>query len=280
MGPSHRGLGPTALSCLEFSGRRVRPVEPAPACVHERTPLSRRIAFEVLGHRNEDLAVLSEADDLFDVGKQNELSLHLFPRVRARRTVRRSRTARSDPPTPRRDQPSCTRVARSDSGQPGDRHARLLPWRPCRGRHTRNGRRTPDGRRRLRRFREVPAAYVASSLQAFVRDASIQQSEHGTTRSRSCSEKPRSSSSGRSRRTVYSAILEYQLPMEARRPDVVLLLGGPVLVLELKGKSRANRVDLDQAAAYARDLRGYHRECADREVQTGAGPDQLVWLPG
>ncbi len=55
--------------------------------------------------------------------------------------------------------------------------------------------------------------------------------------------------------------------MEARRPDVVLLLGGPVLVLELKGKLVPERVDIDQAAAYARDLRGYHRECADRDVQ-------------
>ena len=55
--------------------------------------------------------------------------------------------------------------------------------------------------------------------------------------------------------------------MEARRPDVVLLLGGPVLVLELKGKSRPDRADIDQAAAYARDLRGYHRECSDRTVE-------------
>lgn len=55
--------------------------------------------------------------------------------------------------------------------------------------------------------------------------------------------------------------------MEARRPDVVLLLGGPVLVLELKGKALAQRVDIDQAAAYARDLRGYHRECSDRVVE-------------
>ena len=55
--------------------------------------------------------------------------------------------------------------------------------------------------------------------------------------------------------------------MEARRPDVVLLLGGPVLVLELKGKSHPDRVDIDQAAAYARDLRGYHSECSDRIVE-------------
>src|SRR5688572_13902330 len=33
----------------------------------------------------------------------------------------------------------------------------------------------------------------------------------------------------------YSAILEYQLPMESRRPDVVLLVGDGVLVVELKG---------------------------------------------
>jgi hypothetical protein len=59
----------------------------------------------------------------------------------------------------------------------------------------------------------------------------------------------------------YSAILEYQLPMEHRRPDVVLLLGGGVLVLELKGKRRAELADVDQASAYARDLRAYHREC-------------------
>ncbi len=57
--------------------------------------------------------------------------------------------------------------------------------------------------------------------------------------------------------------------MESRRPDVLLLLGGAVLVLELKGKAVAERVDIDQAAAYARDLRAYHSECAKREVASG-----------
>jgi hypothetical protein len=119
----------------------------------------------------------------------------------------------------------------------------------------------------LRRFGEVPAAYVSSSLQAFVRDASIQQ-----VRAWDDSIPQLQREAGELvTRTVeaegYSAILEYQLPMEARRPDVVLLLGGPILVLELKGKSHPGRVDVDQAAAYARDLRGYHRECAGREVR-------------
>src|SRR5262245_1646178 len=119
----------------------------------------------------------------------------------------------------------------------------------------------------LRRFGEVPASYVSSSLQSFVRDASIQQirawDDSIPHLQREADELVTRSVDAEG----YSAILEYQLPMEARRPDVVLLLGGPVLVLELKGKSQPERVDVDQAAAYARDLRGYHRECSDREVR-------------
>ena len=64
----------------------------------------------------------------------------------------------------------------------------------------------------------------------------------------------------------YSAILEYELPMESRRPDVILLVGASVMVLELKGKTIATQADIDQASAYARDLRNYHRECEGREV--------------
>lgn len=59
----------------------------------------------------------------------------------------------------------------------------------------------------------------------------------------------------------YSAILEYELPLESRRPDVLFLLSGAVVVLELKGKLDASQADIDQASAYARDLRCYHREC-------------------
>jgi hypothetical protein len=64
----------------------------------------------------------------------------------------------------------------------------------------------------------------------------------------------------------YSAILEYELPMESRRPDVILLVGAGVMVIELKGKLYPTQADLDQASAYARDLRNYHRECDGREV--------------
>jgi hypothetical protein len=60
--------------------------------------------------------------------------------------------------------------------------------------------------------------------------------------------------------------------MESRRPDVVLLVSGAVVVLELKGKAEAEQADLDQASAYARDLRCYHRHCAGREVHAVVVP--------
>jgi hypothetical protein len=64
----------------------------------------------------------------------------------------------------------------------------------------------------------------------------------------------------------HSVILEYELPMESRRPDAVFLMGSHVVVMECKGKLDASQADVDQVAAYARDLRCYHRECASREV--------------
>lgn len=64
----------------------------------------------------------------------------------------------------------------------------------------------------------------------------------------------------------YEAILEYELPMESRRTDVIFLAAGGVIVLELKGKISPSQADIDQAAAYGRDLRCYHRECSTYPV--------------
>lgn len=61
-------------------------------------------------------------------------------------------------------------------------------------------------------------------------------------------------------------ILEYRLPYENRRPDVILLGKEAVTVLEFKSKARATQADQDQVAAYARDLRAYHKECHERTV--------------
>ena len=115
-------------------------------------------------------------------------------------------------------------------------------------------------------FRSTPAIRIRGSLQDFLRDVSAEQ-----VRAWDLSIPPLQREVGEvllddAMATDYTAILEYELPLEFRRPDVVLLMGGAVLVLELKGRRHANRADIDQAAGYVRDLKAYHRECADRPV--------------
>jgi hypothetical protein len=116
-------------------------------------------------------------------------------------------------------------------------------------------------------FHEAAAPYIRGFLNSFLQDASLQQvnawDESIAPLQHEVGEVLRSDSAA----VAYTAILEYQLPLEHRRPDVILLIGGVVLVLELKGKKTPEIADVDQAAAYARDLRAYHRECADRPVQ-------------
>jgi hypothetical protein len=60
----------------------------------------------------------------------------------------------------------------------------------------------------------------------------------------------------------YTAILEYELPRDFRRPDVIILEHGCVAVLELKGYPYATQAAIDQALGYARDLAAYHAACA------------------
>jgi hypothetical protein len=54
--------------------------------------------------------------------------------------------------------------------------------------------------------------------------------------------------------------------MELRRADAVFLMHDAVAVIELKGKASESDADLDQAHAYARDLRAYHAACESRDV--------------
>ncbi len=64
-----------------------------------------------------------------------------------------------------------------------------------------------------------------------------------------------------------SVLLEYTIPLESRRIDALLLLNGVVIVIEFKGKRAPTLADIDQAAAYARDLRAYHRDCVNVPVK-------------
>lgn len=73
----------------------------------------------------------------------------------------------------------------------------------------------------------------------------------------------------------FTAVMEYELPMESRRADVILLVGAAVVVLELKGKLSPSDADIDQAHAYARDLACYHRDCHSRAVHAVLVPTRM-----
>jgi DUF2075 family protein len=65
----------------------------------------------------------------------------------------------------------------------------------------------------------------------------------------------------------FNALLEYELPREGgRRPDLIVLENGVVIVVEFKGRSDILLADVDQVAAYARDLKNYHALTHELEV--------------
>lgn len=115
-------------------------------------------------------------------------------------------------------------------------------------------------------FSRTPPKVIRERLAEYVTDASPEQKRAWADSIPPLQSQVEKSIVANELASRYSAILEYMLPMESRRPDVLLLIGGHVMVVELKGKTAPSRADLDQVAAYARDLRNYHRECAAREV--------------
>lgn len=65
----------------------------------------------------------------------------------------------------------------------------------------------------------------------------------------------------------FDIVFEYCLPYESgRRPDVLLINQEQVIVLEFKQNFRVIHADIDQAAAYARDIHEYHYESRDSKV--------------
>jgi len=128
------------------------------------------------------------------------------------------------------------------------------------------------------RFAATPSNAIVAKLRAFLSGASVEQVRAWDDSI------PRLQTEVTQVREVheeaarYTAILEYELPLESRRADAIFLLRESVVVIELKGKSRPSDADIDQAHAYARDLRCYHAECEHRTVHallvpTGARGD-------
>ncbi len=115
-------------------------------------------------------------------------------------------------------------------------------------------------------FRDTPVRVIRGSLQTFVQDAGVEQIRAWDASIPALQNEIDEVIRADDQAPTYSAILEYELPLESRRTDVILLAKGTVVVLELKGKATPSQADIDQAAAYARDLRCYHAECANRPV--------------
>jgi hypothetical protein len=119
----------------------------------------------------------------------------------------------------------------------------------------------------FRRFSAADRGTILDALKRFVADAS--ESQHRAWRDSipQLQNEVREVVVAYGDAGAYHAVLEYRLPMEFRRIDAVFLLRGMVVVLELKGKWTPSDADVDQAHAYARDLRCYHAECAERPVE-------------
>lgn len=78
----------------------------------------------------------------------------------------------------------------------------------------------------------------------------------------------------------WGLIFEYELPRErGRRPDIVILTGCSINVVEFKGRSYAEQVDLDQVAAYGRDLTEYHGGSHDLKVNRIVSLDATLTDP-
>ena len=77
----------------------------------------------------------------------------------------------------------------------------------------------------------------------------------------------------------WTLIFEYELPREGgRRPDLVLLGAGRILVFEFKQKATPAAADLDQVSAYARDLSEYHGGSSQNPVQAILVPTRRTKL--
>jgi hypothetical protein len=129
-------------------------------------------------------------------------------------------------------------------------------------------------------FRDAPPRVIRTQLGRFIADASKEQTRAWDDSIPLLQHEVKELCDADPAAEECTAILEYELPLESRRPDVVLLVRGAIVVLELKGKESPSQADLDQAAAYARDLRCYHRACDGKPVHAVVVPTRATGRRG
>jgi len=118
----------------------------------------------------------------------------------------------------------------------------------------------------LNNFCQTPLPTILTALSNFIPDASHQQIEAWEKSLSILKKECISLIKLFDESKDFSILIEYEIPRESRRPDVVILGYGVALVLELKGHSNPNQAFIDQAFAYGRDLQFYHGECDGKEV--------------
>jgi virulence-associated protein VagC len=63
----------------------------------------------------------------------------------------------------------------------------------------------------------------------------------------------------------FALVLEFEVPRSGgRRPDLIILENGTVLVVEFKNRVEAEPADIDQVLGYAQELADYHAGCHER----------------
>jgi hypothetical protein len=115
-------------------------------------------------------------------------------------------------------------------------------------------------------FHATPTTAITTRLVDFVRDASAEQISAWRKDVPWLQQQFRAYLDAEPEAMRDWTVLEYELPREFRRPDVIVLKNDCVVVLELKGYLHPTQAALDQVAAYARDLRAYHAYCRGRQV--------------
>jgi hypothetical protein len=115
-------------------------------------------------------------------------------------------------------------------------------------------------------FAAIDPSTVLSALYRFVPDASQGQATAWRDSVRALRACASALAAAAPKTAFWNVILEYELPLEARRIDAVILANGSGVVLEFKGRSDVRDADIDQTHAYARDLRCYHEGCHDLPV--------------
>jgi len=131
----------------------------------------------------------------------------------------------------------------------------------------------------LPKFYDAPSRVVRLELEKFIHDPGTEQIRAWDASIPWLQRECRELVAAYAPANTYTAILEYELPRESRRPDVIILENGVVVVLEVKGKNAPSQADIDQVFCYARDLRSYHAECADRPVHAVLVPTRADRTP-